>query len=70
MCYLVRLANGVQRYQRRADHSVPDQSFVPQLHHQAGLQVIDLTADTDRHSTYRVKEATGGGRASVLCKFC
>lgn len=31
--YLVRLSDGAQGDQRRADHGVPDQTFVPQLHH-------------------------------------
>lgn len=51
-CYLVRLSNGAEGYQRRADHRVPDQTFVPQLHHQPGLQMTDLTGKKDKHITY------------------
>lgn len=46
VCYLIRLLNSVQGYQCRADQSVPDQTFIPQLHHQTWLQMIYLTVET------------------------
>lgn len=48
-CHLIRLLNGVQGYQRCADHSIPDQTFIPQLHHQTWLQIIDFTVETEKH---------------------
>lgn len=53
--HLVRLMNGVQGYQRCAEHRVPDQPFVPQLHHQTWLQVIDLTGNRKKKINVKFK---------------
>lgn len=41
--------NGVQGYQGCTDHRVPDQAFVPQLHHQTWVQIADLAVEASKN---------------------
>lgn len=52
LTHFVTLLNGVQGYQCCADHGVPDQTFIPELHHQTRLHVVDLTAGWEKKQTF------------------
>lgn len=67
--HLVRLLNGVQGYQSRADQGVPDQTFVPQLHHQTRFQMIDLATGREKN-TFAAQPAGGAVHLPVRMGYC
>lgn len=66
--HLVRLLNGAQGYQSRADQGVPDQTFVPQLHHQTRFQMIDLAKGTEDNTL--AANPVGGAVYPQVCLGC
>lgn len=66
--HLIRLLNGALGYQSRADQGVPDETFVPQLHHQTRFQMIDLAKGTE-DSALAVKPVGGAVYPQVCLAY-
>lgn len=52
LTHFITLLNGVQGNQCGAYHGVPDQTFIPELHHQTRLYVVDLAAGDKKNKTF------------------